>query len=153
MQLVLQHCCKMGWIAMLRVLPSTFKPVNNLICYKTGLMWGVKRATSLFNLCCSNVARQVARFLLPVFPYLKHILRVFIENDNWYLEFECDWLLNKIHLARDHIVLQSSLIVQPSSSVWGIPEHEAPAKYTLSNPRHNDVVNWQRHYVGSHLAS
>ena len=39
------------------------------------------------------------------------------------------------------IVLQSSLIVQPSSSVWDIPEHEAPTKYTLSNPRHNDVFN------------
>ena len=39
------------------------------------------------------------------------------------------------------IVLQSSLIVQPSSSVWDIPEHEDPAKYTLSNPRHNDAVN------------
>ena len=38
------------------------------------------------------------------------------------------------------IVLQSSLIVQPSSSVWDIPEHESPAKYTLLNPRHNDVV-------------
>ena len=53
------------------------------------------------NLFCSNVARQVARFLLLVFPYLNHIGRVFTENDNWYLEFECDWLLNKIHLARD----------------------------------------------------
>ena len=31
----------------------------------------VKRATSLFNLFCSNVARQVARFLLPVFPVPK----------------------------------------------------------------------------------
>ena len=39
------------------------------------------------------------------------------------------------------IVLQSSLIVQPSSSVRDIPEHEAPAKYSLSNPRHDDVVN------------
>ena len=55
----------------------------------------------LFNLFCSNVARQVTRFLLPVFPYIKHIVRVFKENDNWYLEFERDWLLNKIHLARD----------------------------------------------------
>ena len=36
------------------------------------------------------------------------------------------------------IVLQSSLIVQPSSSVWDIPEHEAPTKNSLSNPRHND---------------
>ena len=65
---------------MLRFLPPTFKPVNNLICCKTGLMWVVKRATSLFNLFSSSVARQVARFLLPVFPYLKHIVRVFIEN-------------------------------------------------------------------------
>ena len=86
---------------MLRVLPNTFKPVNNLVCCKTGLMWVVKRATSLFNSFCSNVARQVARFLSPVFLYLKHIVWVFIKNDNWYLEFESDWLLNKIHLARD----------------------------------------------------
>ena len=46
---------------MLRVLPRTFKPVNNLICCKTGLMWVVKRATSLFNSFSSSVAR-VARF-------------------------------------------------------------------------------------------
>ena len=36
-------------IAMLRVLPPMFKPVNNLICCKTGLMWRVKRATLLFK--------------------------------------------------------------------------------------------------------
>ena len=30
------------------------------------------------------------------------------------------------------IVLQSSLIMQCSSSVWDIPEHEAPANYSLS---------------------
>ena len=46
---------------MLRVLPVTFKPVNNLICCKTGLMWLVKRATSLYNSFCSNVSRQVRR--------------------------------------------------------------------------------------------
>ena len=34
----------------------------------------VKRATSLFNSFCSNVAKQVARFLLPVFPVpLQHL--------------------------------------------------------------------------------
>ena len=55
---------------MLRSLPPTFKPVNNLICCKTGLMWVAKRATSLFNLLYSNVARQVARFLLQVFTHL-----------------------------------------------------------------------------------
>ena len=31
----------------------------------------VKRATSLFNSLCSNVAKQFAFFLLPAFPYLK----------------------------------------------------------------------------------
>ena len=35
-----------------------------------GLNVVVKRATSLLNLFCSNVARQVARFLLPVFTHL-----------------------------------------------------------------------------------
>ena len=31
----------------------------------------IKSATSLFNLFCSNVARQVARFLLPVSTHPK----------------------------------------------------------------------------------
>ena len=54
---------------MLRVSPPTsVKPVNNLICCKTGLIWVRKRTTTLFNLFCGNVARQVARFLLPVCP-------------------------------------------------------------------------------------
>ena len=48
-QLVLQHCCTTSWKAMLCVLLSAFKPDNNLICCKAGLMWLVKRATSLFN--------------------------------------------------------------------------------------------------------
>ena len=49
---------------------TRFKPVNNLICCKTGFMWVVKRTTFLFNLFCSYVAKQVACFLLPIFPYL-----------------------------------------------------------------------------------
>ena len=37
-------------------------------------MWVVKCVTTLFNLFCSNVAKQVARFLLPVFPVpLQHL--------------------------------------------------------------------------------
>ena len=60
---------------MLRVLPRMFKPVSNLICRKTGFMWVVKRTTSLFNSFGSNVAKEVARFLLPVFPYLYGLQR------------------------------------------------------------------------------
>ena len=56
-QLVLQQCCKTSWIAMLRVELPMFRPVNNLICCKTGLMWVIKRATLLFNAFCSNVAK------------------------------------------------------------------------------------------------
>ena len=48
---------------------------DNLICCKTGLMWVVKRATSLFNSFCSNVAKQVTHFLLPVLPYFKPLIR------------------------------------------------------------------------------
>ena len=48
---------------MLRVLPPTFRFRR--------LMWVGKRTTSLFNTFCSNVAKQVVRLLLPVFPYLK----------------------------------------------------------------------------------
>ena len=46
------------------------KPVLQQIRLLTGFNEVVKRATSLFNSFCSNVAKQVARFLLPVFPYL-----------------------------------------------------------------------------------
>ena len=57
---------------MLRVLPPMFKPVNNLICCKTGFMWGVKCATSLFISFCSNVAKQVARFFVARFSVSLH---------------------------------------------------------------------------------
>ena len=77
-QLVLQHCCKTSWIAILRVLPPTFKPVNNLICCKTGFLWVVKRAQSLFNWSCSNVAGQVAcSFFGPFYRTLILLLELF----------------------------------------------------------------------------
>ena len=38
------------------------KPVLQQIRLLTGLNWVIKRVTSLFNLFCSNVAKQVTRF-------------------------------------------------------------------------------------------
>ena len=76
-------CHSAAKLAMLPVLSLTLKPVSNLICCKTGLMWVVKRATSLFNSFCSNVARQGARFMLPVFPYLNVMLDETIRNDDF----------------------------------------------------------------------
>ena len=56
---------------------------KTVTCCKTGLMWVVKRATSLFNSFCSNVARQVARFMLLVFPYVNVMLDETIGNDDF----------------------------------------------------------------------
>ena len=85
-------------IPMMGFLPPTFKPVNNLICCMSGLMWVVKRATSLFNSFCYNVTRQVARFLLLVFPYLQVMLDKTICNDdfqgNTALQHCCDVVSN-----------------------------------------------------------
>ena len=48
-------------------LQPLFASCSNPICFKTGLVWVVKRATSLFNWLCSNVAKQVARFRGPFY--------------------------------------------------------------------------------------
>ena len=62
--------CKTGGAATLRFLPPTCETVLQQIRLRGFFSWVVKRATSLFNLFWSNVAKQVARFLLPVLPYL-----------------------------------------------------------------------------------
>ena len=46
----------------LNFLQQLFATFNNLISCKTGLNVGGKRATPLFNLFCSNDAKQAARF-------------------------------------------------------------------------------------------
>ena len=112
MQLVLQHCCRTSGITMSRVLPA---PTSNLSCSKSGclrgLMWVVKCATSLFNLFCSNVARQVAHFLLPVFLYLK---REFFFNNVWYNFCFCSFRTGKglgysAHFSGPMLVLESAV--------------------------------------------
>ena len=60
-------------ITMLCVLPPSFKPVNNLICCKTDMMWVAIRAISIFNWFCSNVARRVALFCCPFYLHLRYI--------------------------------------------------------------------------------
>ncbi|CAH3149986.1 unnamed protein product [Porites evermanni] len=46
------------------------KPVLQQIRLLTGLNWVIKRTTSLFNLFCSNVAKQVTRFCCPFYRSL-----------------------------------------------------------------------------------
>ena len=58
---------------MLRVLPPTLKPVNNLICCKRGLIWVVQRATSLSTqdtvthalFSCTHLSRADIRVCPP----------------------------------------------------------------------------------------
>ena len=69
MQLVLQHCCKTSWIAVLRILPATFKSVNNLICCKTGLMWVLKCNIAIqlvLQQCCKKSCAFFVRFSVPL---------------------------------------------------------------------------------------
>lgn len=49
--------------------PTEKKLATFIVANKVG-MWEVKRATSPFNLFCSNVAKQEARFFLPVLLWL-----------------------------------------------------------------------------------
>ena len=44
-----------------------FAACNSLICCKTGLKVGGKPSNMLFNLFCSNVARQVTCFCCPFY--------------------------------------------------------------------------------------
>ena len=70
-QLVFRCCCKPSWIAMLRVLQPMFDPVLQEIRLHVLFSGVVKRAPSLFNSFYSHVAKQIARFLLPILSYLK----------------------------------------------------------------------------------
>ena len=69
---------------MLHLFQPTFKPVDNLICCKTGLMWVIKPATSLYSTPFQAMLQDNLRvFLLPVFPYLKVMLHGSIRNDDF----------------------------------------------------------------------
>ena len=70
-QLVLQHCWKTSWIAMLRVLPATFKPVWQQIRLLTGLNVGGKTHNTTTQLvlqqyCKTSCAFFAARFSVPL---------------------------------------------------------------------------------------
>ena len=75
----------------------TLKPVNNLICCKTGLMWGVKRATLLFNLKqkCYYHCKTETTCNNPVFD--KYLLCTCAKSGN-------PWIL---HAPNLHLAMQS----------------------------------------------
>ena len=52
---------------MLRVLPLTFKPVNNLISFKTGLMWVIKRASNAIQLVLQQHCKKSCIFFVARF--------------------------------------------------------------------------------------
>ena len=67
MQLVLQHCHKPSWMAMLCILRTTFHAVLQETRLQGLFSRMVIQATSLFNSSYSHVAKKIACFLLPVF--------------------------------------------------------------------------------------
>ena len=62
---------------MLRLLPPTKNTLQPNFVARHDRKWAVKRAKSLFHLFCSNVAKQIVRFLLPVLPSLKILKSAF----------------------------------------------------------------------------
>ena len=52
-------------------LQQMFATVKNLICCKAGLKVGGKTSNIAFQLVCSNVAKQVARFCWPFYHRVK----------------------------------------------------------------------------------
>ena len=52
-------------------LQQMFATIKNLICCKTGLKVGGKTSNIAFQLVCSNVAKQVARFCWPFYHRVK----------------------------------------------------------------------------------
>ena len=77
---------------ILRVLPLSFKLINNLICCLTGLNVVVKRVILLFHSFCSNVTKQVAWFCYP-----------------FYRRFAAPWV-NKLQFTKN---LQYLLLLTP----------------------------------------
>ena len=65
----------------------------------------VKRATSLYNSFCRNVARQVSCFLLPVFPNL---------NNEWNQRTQPD---HNCHSKPDNAGFDGPSITYPKHSV------------------------------------
>ena len=71
MQLVFQYCCQTPSGKAIFYHPRSYLLTTSVTHCKAGLMRVVKRTTSMFNSFGSNVAEQVACFLMPVLPHLK----------------------------------------------------------------------------------
>ena len=67
LQLVLQHCCKKIWIAMLLVLPPTNEYHAPWTVARQVRTWVAKRAISLLNSFCRNFARCTVRPKIDLF--------------------------------------------------------------------------------------
>ena len=66
----------------LRVLPLKKTNLATLFAARQVRTWLVKRATSVFNSFCSNFAKPVARFLLPVLLKLNVVQVPFYISSN-----------------------------------------------------------------------
>ena len=84
-KLVLQHCCKTSWIAMLRVLPPTFNTVNkNLICCKTCLMWVENAQHRCSTSFAAMLQNKLHVFCCPFFRTFRNTSRLTISSRlNW----------------------------------------------------------------------
>ena len=74
MQVVLQHCCKLSWKAMLCILPPTFKSMSYnksgcCLLQKVVADQPAMRKIAFYSFC-GNVSKQVVCFCCPFKPQL-----------------------------------------------------------------------------------
>ena len=102
-QLVLQHCCKPSWIAMLRVLPPMFDPVLQEIRMQGLFSWVVKRATHYSTHFAAMLQNKLRAFCCPFYRALgslweHHLMnrwsKVFVNHESgrksWMIEVKND---------------------------------------------------------------
>ena len=113
-QLVLRLCCKTSElnsdVARSQVLPATKTNLATLFGARQVWTWVVKRATSLFNWFCSNVACKTSSTSLPVLPYLKSMREIVGDF----------YSLSPIHMIHLYCSLEfySSSAIEVSSLFW-----------------------------------
>ena len=89
---------KPEWKRVLCVSPLTFKPVSNLICYKIGLMWEVKRAKSHWTRFAAMLQDKWNVFFFFFFSFFA----LFTIHLGYQILYSCIWLVDigPLHMSQ-----------------------------------------------------
>ena len=100
---------------MLRILPPMFKPVNNLICCQTGLMWVVKHTNTAIQLILKQCCKTSCTFFVPPFFRTLTLFRNILNNvsgNNFYLlqRMNANYRSTTLAIVDDDIIIIKLLL-------------------------------------------